>query len=129
RLQPAERAFDRPPNVVARAARQVGAVVHGLAELRREQHALTAPRQRAADVLLARALRVDVRGVEEGDARAEGGVDHGARLLVVAAAAEVVRAEADERDLGPAVAERARAHVLDAIRAGRAEVEHARPRG
>ena len=50
----------------------------------------------------------------------ERGVDHGERLLVVAARAEVVRAEADDRDLRPAFSECSRAHEADAIRARRA---------
>src|SRR5205823_4380873 len=46
----------------------------------------------------------------------ERGVDHGQRLLVVDPAAEVVRAEADDRDFRPALAEKARPHLSDATR-------------
>jgi nucleotide-binding universal stress UspA family protein len=59
--------------------------------------------ERAADEVLAHPLAVDVGGVEERDPRLESGVDHGERLLVVAAHAEVVRAEADDRHLRPAL--------------------------
>jgi len=50
-----------------------------------------------ADVRLAQSLRVDVRGVEQRDPR----IDHGTALLEVAAPAEVVRPEPDDRDLRP----------------------------
>ena len=114
--QPPQRALDRPADVVARAARHIRAVVHRHAELRREHDAVAPALEHLADVRLARALGVDVRRVEERDALLERGIDHGARLLEVAAPAEVVRAEADDRDLRAPVAQLTRAHVPDATR-------------
>ena len=103
--QAAQRSLDRPADVVARAAGEIRAVVHLLAELRRDHDPVEAAFERGADVLLARALRVDVRGVDQRDALVERRLEHRARLLEVAARAEVVRTEADDRDDGPALAE------------------------
>ena len=85
-------------------------LVHRVAELRRQHDAVSPPFERAPDEVLARALAVDVGGVEERDAGLERGVDHGERPLVVTARTEVVRAEADDRYLGPALSECSQAH-------------------
>ena len=73
------------------------------------QHDLVAPAaEHLAEELLAGAgAAVDVGGVEEGDALVERGVDDGAGAFEVDAAAEVVAAEADDRDVQPRVSERA----------------------
>jgi hypothetical protein len=110
RAQAAQRPLGRPANVVARAARQVRAAVHRLAELRRDHDAVEAAGERLSDVLLARPLRVDVRGVDQRDALVECSLDDGARFLEVTAGAEVVRSEADDRDLRSALAECPCAH-------------------
>ena len=114
--QPPQRAFDGPADVVARAARVVGALVHLLAELRREHDAVAAPFERAADEVLAHALPVDVGGVEERDPVLERRVDHRDGRVVVDPHPEVVRPEADDRHLGPTLPKLARAHARDATR-------------
>src|SRR5581483_1285468 len=108
--EPSQRALGRPTDVFPRAAPLFWPLVHRLAELRRDDDPVASALERAADVLLARPLRVDVGRVEERDAGVERRVDDGERLLVVAAAAEVVRAEADDRDLRPALAQVSCAH-------------------
>ena len=55
--------------------------------------------QGATQELLAVGAAVDVGGVEEGDAGVEGAVDDRSGRVVVDAAAEVVAAETDDRDL------------------------------
>ena len=109
-LQPPQRCLDRLADVGARTAGGL-AVAEVVPELRRE-HDLVAPAgERAADDLLAAApVAVDVRGVEERDARVERGVDHRARSLLVDPAAEVVAAEADDGHLEIGAAEPPRAH-------------------
>ena len=99
--QPPQRAFDGPADVVARAARVVGALVHLLAELRREHDPVAAPFERAADEVLAHPLPVDVGGVEERDPVLERRVDHRNGRVVVDPHPEVVRPEPDDRHLGP----------------------------
>ena len=56
--------------------------------------------ERLAEQRLAAALvAVDVRGVEERDARLERGIDHGLRARLVDGTAEVVATEPDNRDV------------------------------
>src|SRR3979411_1484451 len=85
-------------------------LLHRAAELRRKHDSVAPTFERTPDVFLAHSLAVDVRGVEERDAGLERDVDHRERLFVVAAPAEVVRAEPDDRDLRPAVSECPNAH-------------------
>jgi hypothetical protein len=68
-------------------------LVHRHAELGCHHHLGPAAPQRLAQVLLALALAVDVRRVEEVDPRGESGVDHLRRAGGVQAHAEVVAAE------------------------------------
>ena len=129
-LQPAQRGLDRLADVGAGAASGL-AVAEVVAELRREHDPVAPPGERAADDLLAAALvAVDVRGVEERDARVERGVDHRARGLLVDPAAEVVAAEPDDGHLEVGAAEAARAHrgSLDKRTAARARRERGRKR-
>ena len=67
--------------------------------------------ERPPEQLLAGARAVGVRGVEQGDAGVEGGVDDRLRLLGVDAGAEGVGAEADGGDHQAAVAEGTVGHV------------------
>ena len=113
-----ERLLTRPAQVLARAARQVGRVVHLLAPLRRDHHVASA--QRSAEVLLALPLSVDVGGVEERHARVERRVDDLLRRRCVEPRAEVVAAEADDRDLGAVTAEAARPHAASSTGSGSA---------
>src|SRR5206468_1018323 len=95
--QAVERRAQRPSRVLARA---VEPVAHVVAELRRQNDAVTAALEHLTEEALAvPAIAVDVGRVEEGDARVEGGIDDLTRPLQVEAAAEVVAAEADLRDL------------------------------
>ena len=55
--------------------------------------------QGATQELLAVGAAVDVRGVEEGDARVERAADDRSGRVVVDASAEVVAAETDDGDL------------------------------
>ena len=84
--------------------------LHGHAELRREHDPVAAARRAPGRCTPRSSPAVDVGRVEEGDALVERRVDDRARLLEVAAAAEVVRAEPNDGDLGPAVAQWPRAH-------------------
>src|SRR5262249_10174398 len=67
------------------------------AELRRDQHVVTPPPERAAEILLAERAAVDVGGVEERDPGVERRVDDGDARSLVEAPAEVVATEADHR--------------------------------
>jgi hypothetical protein len=92
-----------------------------VAELGREHDLVAATGQGAADDLLAAALvPVDVRGVEEGHAGIQGGVDHGPGGGLVDPAAEVVAAEADHGHLEVGAAEAARSHPRSLISTFRA---------
>src|SRR5438270_444382 len=109
--QSPQRSLDRPADVLARAARLGRVRIHRLAELRREEEGVASPLERTSDELLARALRVDVRRVEERYPLLDRLFQHGLRLLVIDSRAEVVRAEPDDRDLGAFRAERTRLHA------------------
>src|SRR5207237_7359499 len=77
-----------------------GAVAHVAAELRREHDTSAAAVERRAEERLAAALvPVDVGRVEERHAGVERSVDDGTRSVLVDPHAEVVAAEADDRDL------------------------------
>jgi len=124
-LEAPERVLDGAHDVAARAAFQLLGVVHDHAELRR-QHDLLAPvaEHLAHQRLRAAALAVDVGGVEERDAEVDRLVDDLARRLEVEAAAEVVAAEADDRDPQARLPQIARLHRpsllagADRVRAG-----------
>ena len=111
--QPLQRRF-APPCGCTRASRAPRAVAHVAAELRREHDPVAPPFEHLAEERLAAALvAVDVRRVEQRDAGVERGVDDGARPLEVDAHAEVVAAEADDRDLGPIATQPTRTHGQD----------------
>src|SRR5215213_489825 len=96
--QPLQRAVERAPRVRARAARFAAVVAPVHAELCREHHAVAPPAEQLPDQALAGAVAaVDVGGVEERHARAERGVDHGARAGAVESPAEVVAAKPPPR--------------------------------
>ena len=97
--QPAKRRLERRPDIGRRSAAR-RSVPHRLAELGREDDLISASLEEPPDQRLAAArVAVDVCGVEERDPGVEGGVDHRARAGLVDAPAEVVAAEADDRDL------------------------------
>ena len=111
-LQALQRRVERGADVLARAA-PLRAVAHRLAELRGEHDLVAASLQHPAEQRLAAALvAVDVRGVEERDARVERGIDDGARRILVDPAAEVVRPEADDGDVELAKLSRAHASTV-----------------
>jgi hypothetical protein len=95
----------KPPQAVFRSPSDVfraGALAFRIdahAELRRDHHAVAASRQRMSKIDFAVRRTVDVGRVEEGDAGINGGMDDAHRLGFVDAHAEVIAAEADERDL------------------------------
>ncbi len=69
------------------------------AELRGEHDLIAATFENLAEEALASpASSVDLGGVEEGDARVDGGVHHEPRRLEVEATAEVVATEPDTRN-------------------------------
>src|SRR5207244_923056 len=107
---------DGPADVLAAPGGIVGTLLHRATELRREDDPVAATLERAADVVLAHPLAVDVGRVEERDAGVERGVDDRERLVVIAAPPEVVRAEPDDRDLGATVSESPHLHGHDASR-------------
>ncbi len=107
--QTPERGLDRPAHRLGRAAVVV-------AELRGQHHALSPAFEDLAEVLLALPVTVDVGRVEEGHARVERRLDDGARARAVDAPAEVVAAEADDRDLRPVAAEAPDPHAADCTR-------------
>ena len=110
RLQAAEGCLEGPADVGTCAAGRL-AVAEVVAELRRQHDPVTPSGKRAADDLLAAAaVPVDVGGVEERDARVEGGVDHRAGGGFVDPAAEVVAAQADDGHFEVGAAQAARAH-------------------
>jgi len=115
--KPAQRRRDRAADERRRAAT---AGIHRPAELRREDDLVAPPLDRAADELLAPAVAVDVRGVEEGHALLERGVDHRARGVLVDPTSEVVATEPDDRDLERADAPRLHgAHPIRGVSAVR----------
>src|SRR5437868_828406 len=95
-------------------ARQTAAVRHLAEQLRREDVRVARPlRQHLPEELLRLAARVHVRGVDEVDADVERRVDACLGLCAFdGAAVGQPRAEADLRDLDPAVAELAIPHWL-----------------
>src|SRR4051794_11397299 len=112
--QPPQAGLDGPAYVAAGGTRPpVRAVrpAHVHAELRGEHDVVAALAQRRAEDLLTGAATVGVRGVEQGDARVESGVDDGPALLRVDAGAEGVRAQPDRGHHEAAAAERAVGHV------------------
>jgi hypothetical protein len=76
-------------------------VGHAAVDLRRQDHsvALAVSVERLAGDLLARAVRVDVRGVEEIDACVERPVDDRVRIVRTCASPEHHAPEADRADL------------------------------
>ncbi len=101
---------DPPPGVAA----VVGPVTHHPVELRREHHLVAAATgEGPADDLLGLALRVDVRGVDDVDARVERAVnDRDALVMVgIAPGAEHHGPECQRTDLDSGASERAKRHV------------------
>ena len=76
-------------------------IAHRAAELRCDHHLVTAPTERAAQVLFARGTTVDVGSIEEGDASIEGGINDRRGSLRVGAPTELLR----PRDLRPTLPE------------------------
>ena len=113
--QAAERGGHGAPDVGPAALGPGGgpvAHVHLLvAELGGQHDLVAAAAQQLAEHLLGTAaVAVDVRGVEQGDARVDGRVHHGPGLLQVQPAAEVVAAEPGHRYEQPAITHRPEAH-------------------
>ena len=119
-LQPSQARVARLPEIFRPAVADAILKPVAKASLRADHEPLRIGMQRFGDHLLADAGSIDVGGVDQRHAGVERGVEHRQRLLVVDPAAEVVRAEADDRDFRPALAEGTRAHGLDANRARRA---------
>jgi len=113
-LEPPERCLDGDTDVAAGAARSpIRAVlaVHVAAELGREHDLLAAALERVADEGFAvPAAAVDVGGVDQRDPGIDRRLDDLACLRPVAAGAEVVRPEPDDRDHQAGGTERAVAH-------------------
>ena len=102
--QPAQAVLERAPHVFGPGAAPL--LVDRHAELGGEHDLIPAPGERLAEILLALGAAVDVGGVEEVDAGVERRVDDARRGRGVEAAAEVVAAEPDHRDLERADASR-----------------------
>ena len=101
---------DRLADIRARST-SLRPVTHVAAELRRQQHAIAPPFEHLAEQLLAAAaVAVDVGGVEERDSLLEGRVHDRTGFFEADAAAEVVTAEADDRDFGPTFPQVAHTH-------------------
>jgi len=108
--QPLQRAFDRLADVVPGTAR-LGAVAHVATELRREQGPIAPALEHFPEERLTAALiAVDVRRVEERHTRVQCAIDDCTRPFEIDPAAEVVAAEADDRDVWPFLAEAACTH-------------------
>ncbi len=98
----AQAVFDGGHHVAPGAAALHRPVTHAHAEFGGDDHLVAAARQGPPEELLALpANAIDVRRIEEVDAELDGAVDNGLRLFGVAAAAEVVAAQAYDRDLQP----------------------------
>ena len=113
--QPAQRgghgAADIGPAALGPGRGPVAHVHLLMAELRGQHDLVAAAAQYLAEQFLgAAAVAVDVRGVEQGDARVDGRVHHGPGLLQVQPAAEVVTAEPGHGHEQPAVTHRPEAH-------------------
>ena len=104
--QPFERRLQRAAHVVPRSLR---ALAHP--ELGREHDLIATPFEDLAEETLALAAPVDVRRVEEVDPFLERALDDGPRPVEVEAAAEVVAAEPDPRDLDAARPELVHPHL------------------
>jgi hypothetical protein len=94
-----ERLIDLLQHLPAREPVVLAAVVHREVPLRREHvRVARAGLQHLAEERLCLAERVHIRGVDEVDARGEGGIDAGSRLVV--ADAPTVREPGAEADFG-----------------------------
>jgi hypothetical protein len=115
--EPGEAVIDLGHDRLAGEPFAVGAGPHGVAQLGGDHHVVAVREvlQRPAEDLLARALRVHVRGVEEVDARVQGVADQRARIGL---------AERPDRvaALGLAVGHRADGEGRD-VQAGGAELD------
>jgi hypothetical protein len=98
--------------VAAAAAALHGPFAHGVPELRGDDDLVAATlKDLPEDLLGAPSAPVDVRRVEEVDAQVERLLDHGPGLIRADAAAEVVAAQADDRDFEARSAEATVLHV------------------
>ena len=110
-LHPLQRGFDGLDDIAPRAALLHAGIVHVHAELAGEHDVLAAGAEQFAErQLRAAAIAVHVGGVEQGDAVLDRGVDDLARRFQVYPAAEIIAAEADERDAQAGAAEIAELH-------------------
>ena len=103
---------DPPP----RGPSLVGVVTHGCHELGSQHHTVAPALEGLADDLLGLAERVHVGGVDEVDARVDGGVDDADAVVVVGVAprAEHHGAEAVAADLDPGRPECRAVHAQEA---------------
>src|SRR5262249_5841512 len=109
--QPAKARLDRLRDVAPRRSLELAGVVHRHAELAGEDDLSALRAEDAAERLLrSAAIAVCVGGVDQGAAEIDRLVHHPARRLEVDAAAEIVGAEPDGRDLEGGASESAFLH-------------------